>query len=49
MAKTPSPKPTERTYNFTAQCKSGSSKSTTFTATSYSEARKKLQEFIDAN
>lgn len=41
--------PTTRTYNFTALCKSGASKSTTFTAASYSEARKKLQEFIEAN
>ena len=49
MATAKTKAPTTRTYNFTALCKSGSSKSTTFTATSYSEARKKLQEFIDAN
>ena len=49
MAKAPSSTPTSRSYTFTALCKSGSSKSTTFTAASYNEARKKLQEFIDAN
>ena len=48
MAITPSV-PATRTYNFTAQCRSGQQKSTTFTASNYSEARQKLQEFIDNN
>lgn len=47
MAKAPTP--ITRSYTFTALCKSGAQKETSFTATSYSEARKKLQEFIDAN
>ena len=38
-----------KTYTFTALCKSGSKKTTTFEASSYLEARKKLQEFIDNN
>lgn len=49
MATAKTTTPSSRTYNFTALCKSGASKSTTFTATSYTEARKKLQEFIEAN
>lgn len=49
MAKAPSPAPTSRTYTFTSLCKSGSVKSTTFTAAHYNEARAKLQEFIDNN
>ena len=47
MAKTPTV--TDRTYTFNALCKSGEYKSTTFTASSYREARKKLQEFIESN
>lgn len=46
MAKAPTP---TRSYTFNALCKSGQQKSTTFTANSYTEARKKLQEFIEAN
>lgn len=38
-----------RTYTFTALCKSGERKTTTFQASGYLEARKKLQEFIDTN
>lgn len=38
-----------RSYTFTALCKSGVEKTTTFEAISYLEARKKLQEFIDNN
>ena len=49
MATAKTTAPTTRTYNFTALCKSGASKSTTFTAATYTEARKKLQEFIEAN
>lgn len=44
MATTPT-----RTYTFTALCKSGNNKTTTFEASSYIEARKRLQEFIEAN
>ena len=49
MAKAPSPTVTERSYTFTSLCKSGATKSTTFTASSYNEARTKLREFIDNN
>jgi len=38
-----------RSYTFTALCKSGQEKTTTFEATSYQEARQELQEFIDNN
>jgi len=38
-----------RTYKFTALCKSGETKTTTFQASGYLEARKKLQEFIENN
>ena len=48
MAKAPTT-PVTRTYTFNAVCKSGTQKSTTFTADSYREARTKLQEFIDNN
>lgn len=48
MAKAPTT-PTINTYNFTATCKSGQKKSTTFTAANYNEARAKLQEFVDNN
>lgn len=37
------------TYTFTAICRSGNTKTTTFQASSYLEARTKLQEFIDNN
>lgn len=40
---------TTRSYTFTALCKSGKEKTVTFEASSYLEARKKLQEFIEAN
>ena len=40
---------TTRSYTFTALCKSGKEKTTTFEASSYIDARKKLQEFIDNN
>lgn len=49
MAKAPSSTPTSRSYTFTSQCKSGATKTTTFTAAHYNEARAKLQEFIDKN
>lgn len=49
MATAKNAAPATRTYNFTALCKSGSTKSTTFTASSYTDARKKLQDFIEAN
>ena len=49
MATAKTTAPVQRTYNFTALCKSGAAKATTFTASSYAEARKKLQEFIEAN
>lgn len=38
-----------RSYTFTALCKSGKEKTITFEATSYLEARKKLQQFIESN
>lgn len=38
-----------RTYTFTALCRSGQEKTTTFEASSYLEARRKLQEFIENN
>lgn len=38
-----------RTYTFTALCKSGTYKTTTFTASGYLDARKKLNEFIENN
>lgn len=38
-----------KSYTFTALCKSGKEKTTTFEATSYLDARKKLQEFINNN
>ena len=38
-----------RSYTFTALCKSGAEKKVTFEASSYLEARQKLQEFIDNN
>jgi hypothetical protein len=37
------------TYKFTALCKSGEYKTTTFQADNYREARKKLDEFIENN
>lgn len=49
MAKAPSTEPTSRSYTFTSLCKSGATKSTTFTAAHYNEARQKLQQFIDNN
>ena len=49
MAKTPSATVTSRSYTFTSQCKSGATKTTTFEAASYNEARAKLQQFIDNN
>ena len=49
MAKAPSPTVTSREYTFNSQCKSGATKSTTFTAANYNEARTKLREFIDNN
>lgn len=49
MAKTPSPTVTSRSYTFTALCKSGTTKSTTFDAANYNEARAKLADFIDKN
>lgn len=49
MAKTPSPTVETRSYTFTSLCKSGATKTTTFTAANYNEARAKLQEFIDNN
>ena len=38
-----------KTYTFTALCKSGGWKTTTFTANGYKEARKLLDEFIANN
>lgn len=38
-----------REYTFTAQCKSGQVKTFTFEAAGYREARKKLEELIEAN
>lgn len=38
-----------KTYTFTALCKSGQTKTTTFQASGYLEARTKLREFIDNN
>lgn len=38
-----------KNYTFIAQCRSGQVKTTTFQASSYLEARTKLQEFIDNN
>ena len=49
MAKTPSATPASRSYTFTSQCKSGATKTTTFEAAHYNEARAKLQQFIDNN
>lgn len=40
---------TGQSYTFTAKCKSGEWKTTTFTAASYREARQKLSEFIEKN
>lgn len=36
-------------YTFTAQCKSGQVKTFNFQAEGYLDARKKLQELIEAN
>lgn len=41
--------PETRSYTFTALCKSGKEKTTTFEAANFTEARKKLREFIEAN
>jgi hypothetical protein len=38
-----------RTYTFTALCKSGITKTTTFQASGFLEARAILKEFIDNN
>lgn len=38
-----------KTYKFTAQCRSGQTKTFEFQANGYLEARKKLQEYIDNN
>lgn len=40
---------TAQTYTFTALCKSGEWKTTTFTAENYKAARKILAEFIENN
>lgn len=38
-----------RTYTFTAKCKSGAYKTTTFQASGYLDARKQLSQFIENN
>lgn len=38
-----------KNYKFTAQCKSGKTKTVEFEADGYRTARKKLQEFIESN
>jgi hypothetical protein len=38
-----------RTYTFTALCKSGTYKTTTFQASGYLDAREKLNQFIENN
>ena len=53
MATKPTTEPvtetTEREYTFTAVCRSGEEKTTTFFASSYREARTLLEEFITYN
>jgi hypothetical protein len=41
--------PEQNTYTFTVECKSGETKTTTFEAANFSEARVKLADFVDQN